>query len=298
MKILAINYSQSGQLTEIIDNFINTLDKYIDIDRVVYKLKNDFPFPWTSDIFFDTMPESVLEETVELEDIAFKHDNYDLVIFGYQPWYLSPSIPTNSLLKNEKFKKILNDTDVITIIGSRNMWLNAQESIRKQLKKIKANLLANIVLSDKINNQISAITILYWMLTGKKESFLGFFPKPGISADDIENVKVQAKILNKRLENRSYKNLQEEFLKAIPFNIPNDILFIELRAKKIFMAWAKLIKSKSKTRKLWVSVYKYYLLIALFIIAPIVLFFVNVLIFPFTKKSIQKKKDYFLMIND
>tara|TARA_B110000037_G_C17122296_1_gene506414 strand:- start:3659 stop:4558 length:900 start_codon:yes stop_codon:yes gene_type:complete len=293
MKILAINYSQSGQLNSIIHNFIRPLHKEHDIDRIIFKPKKDFPFPWTSDIFFNTMPESVLEEKVALEKINYKYEKYDLIILGYQPWYLSPSIPTSSLLQDENFRKLLPNTKVITIIGSRNMWLNSQESIKKSLSKGQAELIANIVLSDKTNNQVSAITILYWMLTTKKEKFLNIFPKPGVSNEDISKIEQQGILLQNEIGTNDLNNIQEKFERNIPTIIPNDILFIEERAIKLFKMWAKLIKSKRKTRKLWVTIYKYYLLIALFIIAPIVIFFVNIFIFPFTKNYLKTKKQYF-----
>lgn len=296
MKILAINYSQSGQLNTIIDNFIKPLKNEHEIDRIIFKPKNDFPFPWTTDVFFNTMPESVLEEKVALEKIEYKYEKYDLIILGYQPWYLSPSIPTSSLLQDEAFIKRLANTNVVTVIGSRNMWLNSQESIKKTLVKHQAKLVGNIMLSDKTNNQISAITILYWMLTTKKEKFLNIFPKPGVSEIDIKEVEKQGEVLEKHLNENKLASLQEDLQEKYPTIIPNDILFIEERAKRLFKGWANLIKKKTKTRKFWVSLYKYYLLIALFIIAPIVILFVTILLFPFTQASIKNKKKYFCSV--
>jgi hypothetical protein len=78
--------------------------------------------------------------------------------------------------------------------------------------------------------------------------------------------------------------------------IPTDILFIEERAKKIFRIWAGLIKKKGTTpekRKRLVGFFKYYLLIALFMVAPVLLFVYNLLIAPFTGNTIKKKKEYF-----
>jgi len=294
IKILAINYSQSGQLNEIVDNFIEKAhsDTNIDIDRVIFKPKKDYPFPWTSDIFFNTMPESVLEEATELQNIKYKYDSYDYIILGYQPWYLSPSIPTSSLLQNDKFKSLLKNTKVITLIGARNMWLNAQESIKTHLKNAGAKLVANIPLVDRVNNQLSALTILYWMLTGKKESMYGILPIPGISQEDIDFTKKYGEVFCTAISSES-KNLQKNILAFNKISIPTDILFIETRAKRLFKIWANIIKKKTKNRSLWVNIYKYYLLVALFIIAPILILIYKIFILPFNKVSIQKKKDYF-----
>lgn len=294
-KVLAINYSQSGQLTEIVDNFLKPLKtkEDVSIDRIVFDTQDKFPFPWTSDVFFDTMPESLLEEPRALETISYKYENYDLVILGYQPWFLSPSIPTNSLLQDEEFKKRVNGTEVITLIGSRNMWINSQESVKKHLVNANAKLIANVPLIDHNNNSISAITILYWMLTGKKESFLGIFPKPGVLQEEIDDMKSYGDIFIQSLNNNKLNTLQEDFLAKGDIKISKNIMFVELRGRKLFKIWANLIKSKNKTRKLWVSIYKYYLLVALFLVAPILLIILNVFIFPFTKTDFEKKKSYF-----
>lgn len=294
-KILAINFSQSGQLTAIVDNFLKPLsiNENISIDRIVYDHKEKFPFPWTSDVFFNTMPESILEEPRDLEEIVYQEEKYDLVILGYQPWFLSPSIPTSSLLQNTEFKKRIKNTEVITLIGSRNMWINGQESVKKHLTEAKAKLIGNIPLIDHNNNSISAITILYWMLTGKKESFLGIFPKPGVLQSEIDDMSSYGDIFLKAKENNQLSGLQGKFRAKGNIDISNNLMFVELRGRKLFKIWANFIKSKKSSRKFWVSVYKYYLLVALFLVAPILLIILNVFIFPFTKDDFKKKKSYF-----
>jgi hypothetical protein len=294
MKILAIYYSQSGQLNEIIKNFVSPIQD-AEIDFVQYRPKIDFPFPWTSEVFYNAMPESVMEVPVELEEISYKEEKYDLIIIGYQPWFLSPSIPTTSLLKDEKFIKIMKNTPIITVIGSRNMWLNAQEGVKKMIQDAGGKLVGNVPLIDKNPNLISAVSIVHWMLTGKKERKFGIFPTPGISQEDIENVSEYGKMLNNALKRNELENFQTEFRAAGGVNINTNILFIEGKAKRIFRIWASLIKRnelKGK-RKRWVKFFKNYLLIALFGVSPILLTFYNILIRPFTGRSIKQKKEYF-----
>jgi hypothetical protein len=112
------------------------------------------------------MPETVLEVDYEVKDIHYSCEKYDLIVLGYQPWFLSPSLPTTALLKNEKFKSLLKDTPVVTVIGSRNMWLNSQESVKKLIQEAGGKLVGNVPFIDKTNNLLSAVTILHWMLTG------------------------------------------------------------------------------------------------------------------------------------
>src|ERR1700722_20048831 len=172
-KILAVYYTQSGQLGEIIDSFTSPLiEAGATVEKVQIKPVVDYAFPWTGKRFFSVMPDCVLGVPAELEPILLKEKSYDLIILGYQPWFLSPSIPSNSLLSNEEFMAILKDTPVVTISAARNMWLNAFARVRNMLKDAGAKHVGNIALIDKHPNPISFVTIFYWMLSGKKERYL------------------------------------------------------------------------------------------------------------------------------
>lgn len=302
MKILAINYSQSGQLDEIIENFISALSSAT-VDRIKFSTEKKFDFPWTVPTFFDTMPECVKEIPTSVSKINYQYEKYDLILFGYQPWFLSPSIPTTSLLKDPIFKSFLKNTPVITIIGSRNMWLNSQESVVKMIQEANGRIIGNLPLVDRSSNIFSAASILHWMLTGKKERKWGIFPMPGISEEDIKGSSKFGEILNQSIKNDSLHNFQSELVMANGLSINTNILFIEGRAKSIFKIWANLIlkkESQGKKRSFWVSFFKYYLVIALFVVSPFVVLIYNLLIRPFTGKSIRdKKKKYtFLGMND
>ena len=295
-KILAINYSQTGQLNQILDNFLEPLGAH-EIDQVKVWPQKRYPFPWTSDVFFDAMPETVLEEKIELEPFEIPRKKYDLIILGYQPWFLSPSPPATALLQDPALTSVMQDTPVITVIGARNMWLNAQESVKKYIREAGGILVGNVPLIDRNPNLISAVTILYWMLTGKKDRFLNLFPFPGVSNEDIEETSIFGEIVNEDLEAGDFDHTQDKVLDTGRIGIQTNILFIELRAKKLFRIWAGIIKpKKGRARALWVSIYKYYLLIALFIVAPIILTIYNILILPFTLRSVNKTKAKFLRV--
>jgi hypothetical protein len=295
-KILVISYSQTGQLYEITENFISALQR-VDIDKVTYSPVIPFPFPWTSDVFFDTMPESVNETPVALNKINFKYSQYDLVIFGYQPWFLSPSIPASSLLQNEEFLSRINNIPVITLIGSRNMWLNSQESVKSRITNAGGKIIGNIPFVDRAQNQISAITIMHWAFTGKKTKKYNVFPKPGVSDDDILSATEYGKILNSAIQSNDLNGIQEKFLETGLISIPTDILLIEEKAKRLFKIWSHLITkygTSPKRRKWMIKGYTYYLIVALFVVAPIVLVFYQLFYVPFFRKTINRKKQVFL----
>src|SRR5260370_34591457 len=96
-KVLAIYYTQSGQLGEIIKAVTEPIeDAGAAIEKVLIQPLTDYNFPWTGKRFFSVMPSCVLGIPEQLEPLGLKEKAYDLIVLGYQPWFLSPSIPINS----------------------------------------------------------------------------------------------------------------------------------------------------------------------------------------------------------
>jgi hypothetical protein len=96
----------------------------------------------------------------------------------------------------------------------------------------------------------------------------------------------------KHLLSGEWEGLQQEMVGQKAVDIKTNLMFVESRAGKLFSIWANTI-IKKKNRKLWLVVFKYYLLIALFIVAPIVLTIYTLIFRPFLGRSIQKRKRYF-----
>lgn len=292
MKILAISYSQTGQLDQITEQFLQPLQAN-DIDRIKIQPQTAFPFPWTSESFFEQMPGCVRETPIPLHPITYKHECYDLVVLAYQPWFLSPSLPIISLLQDSEFKKKLKNTPVITLIGSRNMWINAQKSIFARIKDAGGDLIGSIPLIDRNNNLLSAITILHWMLKGTKTKKYNIFPLPGVSDEDIRSASRYGEVLNTAIGQSDFAGLQNKFVALNLMNLGTDIVFIEDRAKKLFHIWVSLIVKMGSTpakRRIWLKVFKYYLTIALFVAAPVILTLYYIFVVPFTYKSIKRRK--------
>ncbi len=288
-KILAIYYTQSGQMGEIMNSFTQPLiESGASVEKAVVRPVADYTFPWTGKRFFSVMPSCVLGIPEQLEPLGLKEKSYDLIILGYQPWFLSPSIPSNSLLQKAEFMALLKDTPVITLSAARNMWINAFVRVRNILKDAGAKLVGNIALVDKHPNPVSFVTIFYWMLSGKKERYLNLFPKPGVSEKDIAHAKEFGKTVAKYIGLNAWDGMQDELLKQKAVEIKYRLMFIEVRAKPIFAAWAKFI-AKRKNRTPWLAAFKYYLFIALFLGAPVLLILDAVFLKPFSSKRIKSK---------
>ncbi len=293
-RVLAIYFSQTGQLGEIIDNFTKPLTAAgIPVEKVSIKPANDYLFPWTGERFYNVMPDSVLGVPVELAPFSLKETEYDLVILGYQSWFLSPSIPANSLLQNASFKNLLKNTPVITITGARNMWLNAFVGIKKLLKDAGANHVGNIALVDRHWNPVSYFTIFHWMLGGKKTKWLHVFPLPGVSDADITGTKKFGETILPYLANGKWDGMQDllEIQNAVAYNY--SLMILEAKAGPQYITWAKKVNG-SKNRAGALTVFKYFLHVALFVGAPLLLIVDAIFIKPFSSKKISALKQYYL----
>ena len=294
---MVIYYSQSGQLADIAGCLTAPLaEAGVSIETVAVQLVKNYPFPWSAERFYSVMPDCVLGVSAELEPFTLKEKAYDLIVLGYQAWFLYPSIPVNSLLHHPAFLAVVKDTPVITITGARNMWLNTFLEVKKTLRMAGARLVGNIALIDRHLNHISFVTIFHWLLRGKKDRYLNIFPYPGVSAADISHCKVFGALLLPHLETDQWDGLQEELVRQNAVNTRYPLLLLESKAIPTYVVWANFIVKKKKRRQ-WLAVFKYYLLFSLFVAAPVILAIDAVLIRPFSSKRINAKKQYYLSLN-
>jgi hypothetical protein len=294
--VLVVYYSQSGQLEEIARNiakpFLNSDDIKVTFHEI--QLEKPFPFPWDKASFFDAFPESFLQIPTELKPVSEEilNTKFDLVLFHYQVWYLSPSIPINSFLKSIDAKKILNNTPVITISGSRNMWIMAQEKIKVLLREANAQLVGNVALVDRVGNLISVVTIVEWMFSGVKKKYLGIFPLPGVSEKDIQESEKFGKIMLSEFSQNNLANLQPKLVTIGAVKISSYLVTVDKTANKIFDKWSNLIYKSKKNRKLLLKVFNVYLFLAIWLISPIV-YILHLITYPIKLKTIKKETQYY-----
>jgi hypothetical protein len=296
-KVLAIYYSQSGQLGEIIGRFCAPLaEAGAVVETVRIRMADEFPFPWTTKSFFSVMPDCVLGNTAELAPFHLLAERYDLIVLGYQAWFLSPSIPFTSLLQDAAFAGVLKDTPVITVTGARNMWVTAFGRVKKLLRAAGARHVGTIALVDRHLNLVSIFTIFHWMLRGRKDRWLGFFPRPGVADADIGRTREWGSLTAPYLFSGDWEGLQPELVRKRAADPKHHLLFMESKAAILFGIWARWI-SRRKKKQVWLVAFKYYLLIALFVFAPIV-FIIDLFIFrPFFPGMVKSKREACLQLN-
>jgi hypothetical protein len=297
-KILVIHYSQTGQLTQVVDSILAPLKENERVSIIYEEIKPTpaFPFPWSATQFCDVFPESVEGIPCDIEPVQFDPDgDYDLIILAYQVWFLAPSLPIAAFLDSPA-AKVMNGRPVLTIIGCRNMWLLAHETVKQKIVKSGGRLFGNIVLGDRTNNLLGVLTIAVWMLSGKKKVLFGLLPDAGISDKDIRDAAMFGKILMGYLKKDDPKAIQETLNRQGAVTVVPQYILFEKRIQRIFHVWSKFILKKGKrgdsARKFRVRLFLVYLFAAIAVIAPVSTV-LSMAAVKFRRDEIKKAMDYF-----
>jgi len=272
-KVLVLYYSQTGQLKRVLDSFVSKLDdESVEIHKKAIRPKVNYKFPWSFYNFFDEFPEAVYLDSCEIKEIENIDDDYDLIILGYTVWYMSPSIPVTSFLKSEQAKKVFKDTPVVTVVACRDMWILAQERVKKMLEDLDARLIDHVALTDQGGSLKSLLTLPTFMLTGKKQ-FFSSLPPAGITDEEIARCdRFGERLLSALKENKEKGN--EAMLKGLGAAVVNaKLIATEKIASRSFLVWGKLIKLSgakySLGRKVTITIYVLFLLALIFTVIPL-----------------------------
>lgn len=258
--------------------------------------ENDFPFPWTAFRFFNAFPSTFLQTPIPLKPFSNKlSEKWDLVVLAYQPWFLTPAPAMATFLQTETAKQLLSGTPVITLIACRNMWLGAQEKVKRHLKTAGAELVGNIALVDHAPNVVSLFTILRWLLWGKKEAS-GLLPAAGVSEHDLQQAVLFGNSCKQHWESNRFSTMQTSLNQAGAVEIKPELVLMEKRGQRAFGIWSKFIGGApdgSFSRAVRVYVFMFLLPTAVLILSPL-LMLISFLLLNLKKEALQKEVEYYL----
>ncbi len=273
MKVLVVYFSQSGQMLDILTRFLAPFKaRGHEVYEHKIEVEEAFPFPWNLDEFFNEFPETVQQYPRSIKHLKIDESlDYDLVVLGFQPWFLSPSQPIQAFLKSLQ-ANVLQGKRVITIQGVRNMWIESHKDMSKLLDVHAVNHIANIVLADRHSNLTSLKTIMKWMLTGNKGPYEKL-PAAGVSEDDISQCTRWGEICENHVQEGKEDVLQRQLVMDGAVFAQFPIYLVEFNGKRIFRLWSKFISRKGgreqKERMGRVRTFKYYLFFMLYFISPV-----------------------------
>ncbi len=298
-KVLVIHYSQSGQLSNVVQHFTQPL---VDSPNVSVTFENivpheAYPFPWPFFQFLDTFPEAVYLDSPPPRDSNLEgNEGFDLIILAYQVWFLSPSLPVTGFLKSPVATKLFKNTPVITLIACRDMWLMAQEEIKILLDQLDARLVGNVALVDEAGSIGSFLATPAWVLSGNRGPRMGgLIPRAGVSDNDIINCKRFGERIVQRFNDNT--PLQASLLCDLnAVRVNETLISSEKTARRAFLLWGKLLRSLgpsgSVKRKPVLLIYVVFLTTMIVTVVPLGIL-IKKLVAPLTRKRIAQQKTYF-----
>jgi hypothetical protein len=294
MKVVVFCYTQSGQALDVARSICSGMKGF----EVVLKMivpQYQYPFPWSRKEFMEVFPETrlgVLPSGILPLDFS-DVENADLVIVVGQSWFLSLSLPLQSFLAEISVRKYLKGRRVVFVNVCRNMWLMTCKSLKEYMKGIDAHLVGHIVMQDEHPNLVSALTIVRWLMYGRKES-TGLLPAAGVSAQNIMEVSRFGTIIADAMKREGLGDLQNQLLASGAIKYRPSILFIEKIGHRMFGLWARFIRQKGgfgdSNRQIRLSAFYYYLLTVLFLVSPFGMLFFY-LTYPFRHVNLHRQKD-------
>lgn len=244
-RVLVLNYSQTGQLTEIAQRIIAPLEQAEHIEVHVETLRpiRPYPFPWRFFSFLDAFPESAHMIPPPLQPLSLNGDeDFDLVILPYQVWFLAPSLPITAFLKHPVAKKLLAGKPVVTVIACRNMWMMAQEKMKMLLAGCGARLLDNVVLVDPSPTMASLLTTPLWLLSGRHD-LIKMLPPAGVDEASIKAASRFGSALRDALHNDKERGTAPLLTGLKAVDSDPHLLVSEKAGTRSFYLWGKLLRA-------------------------------------------------------
>lgn len=253
-----------------------------------------YPFPWSSEAFFQVFPESRLGIACAIEpvDLSGAVAEADLVLVVGQSWYLSLSTPLHAFFQSPEVRAYLHGRPVVFVNGCRNMWVMTQSETRRYLREIGARYVGFIELHDKAPNLVSVLTIIRWLFYGRKEA-TRLLPAAGVSQRDVADADRFGLVILRTLYDGQWEQLQERLMRegAVTF-IPH-LYFIERNGYRMWGRWAHFVRHRGGAgdprRQGRLRLFKAYLFFVLYAVSPFGLLFYW-LTYPLRRAALERAR--------
>ena len=265
------------------------------IHEEVLKPVQAYPFPWSLFSFLDAFPESVRLDPAPIEPLTVDPDeSFDLIVLAYQVWYLSPSPPITAFLTGAAGRRLLSGKPVVTVVACRNMWLMAQETVKRLLHEAGARLCDNLAFVDRANVLATLITTPRWLLTGRRDGFFGL-PRAGIDEKDIAGAARFGHALAEALA-KNREQMHAPMLTGLRASDVDPAMIMSERAgHRAFRVWAGIIRRFGKPgqwqRRPALAVFVIYLIVMIATVVPLSMILRHLLA-PLLRKRLDALKTY------
>lgn len=290
-RVLALHYSQTGQLTAALESFLAGLDpEHFDVHVEAIRPAPGYPFPWSFFQFLDVFPESVLGVVPALEEPSFDPSaEYDLVILAYTVWYLAPSLPVQAFLRSPH-AAVLRGRPVVTLIACRNMWHRASVRMAAELERLGAEFQDNVVVTDSGPTWATFVSTPRWMFTGKKDRW-GIFPPAGVTPETIAALPRFGRALSAKRDLLSDRPVRPLLGGLGAVEIERRFVVPELVIGAMFPFWARFIRlfgsPGARPRVLALTIFALTLILSILVLIPVTIV-LRLLLFPILRRPLSE----------
>ena len=253
-----------------------------------------YPYPWSSEAFFQVFPESRLGIACAIEpvDLSGAVAEADLVLVVGQSWYLSLSTPLHAFFQSPEVRAYLHGRPVVFVNGCRNMWVMTQIETRRYLREIGARYVGFIELHDKAPNLVSVLTIIRWLFYGRKEA-TRLLPAAGVSQRDVADADRFGLVILRTLYDGQWEQLQERLMREGAVTFIPQLYFIERNGYRMWGRWAHFVRHRGGAgdprRQGRLRLFKAYLFFVLYAVSPFGLLFYG-LTYPLRRAALKKAR--------
>ena len=241
-RVLVVCYSQTGQLRACVESLIAPLKESgkVRVDFAELTPEAAYPFPMGMRGFLATFEPSVLGEPPPIKPLSIDPaDKPDLVVLGYQVWYLSPAPPVVAFLKSPQ-AEVLRGVPVVALCACRNMWQRGFTELRRLVQERGGRLVDHLAVVDQGPDWATFYTTPRWLVAGRKEG--GPFPPAGVSPKAIEGLREPGRLLLAALEAGPVAS--SVFAGRLEvLEVRRRYLLPEMAAKRVFRVWARAIRA-------------------------------------------------------
>ena len=275
-KVLVLHYSQTGQLTRVLESMLAPLEQAAPVEVTWQRLEpaEPYPFPWPVLRFMEEFPEAVQLDPPPLAPLDVDPTtDYDLIVLGYTVWFLSPAPPMTAFLQSATARELLRDKPVITVTACRNMWLTAQQTMRDLLAGLGARLCDHVAFVDGGPSLATFITTPRWLLTGNKGPWAGL-PAAGIDDNDIQRRGTRlGRALRQALLAGEVTGKEPVLHGLEAVQVDEGLAMSERIGSRSFAIWSRLLRAAgprgSLRRRLVLFIYVVFLLAMIITVVPL-----------------------------
>ncbi len=205
-RVLILYYSQTGQTRRVLEVVSDELRRaQHEVVMVRFNPVQDFRFPWSPFALLGLMVRTYAgaKLSVELEELPpqVTSGRYDLIVIGYQPWFLSPSVPVRTFLEGPG-AELLRNRPVVSVITCRKLWKRSYRLFEQKVRARGATVIDSLVVEDPARQPMNMVTTVFHLLTGRtldRGILKRVFPPVGIDEGGLRQARQFGETLAARL---------------------------------------------------------------------------------------------------